>query len=238
MASNINLPVPENCEILVKEGAVVKKGAVLAERSEGKEKKIALFELLGVSAGKVSEYLKAAEGDRIERKQVIAAKKGFFSTTRVRNPVAGTLRVLGEEPGYVSIERDHREKLRAPAAGAVLRADKQGVIIEVRGTTLEGKDGSGNAEGELFVLPEDGGERIFRIDKKVRGKIVLSEKISGTDAAKIGALGGKAVVGEEVGEEVRLPFLIIESIDSAAQFKGREGEIWNEGERHFLFIET
>ena len=104
MSTIITLPISPSAKILVGVGERISSKTILAKFSQAHEAEtIHLAKLLSVGNSKISQYLKKKIGEKITAGEVIAQKKGFFSSTVVKSPISGKLVDLDLSKGTLNL---------------------------------------------------------------------------------------------------------------------------------------
>jgi len=210
--------LPEGATILVKEGDSVFKKDVLAVKEEEEFKEINL--------PRVS--LLVSPGERVEKDQVIARKKGFFGKEMVfKSPVPGIFSGVSKN-GLARIKiKEEKTEIYAPFSGEVKEIKDSFLLLKFKAAVLKGDWGSGPKEaGAIEMLGErDEDGELSDILPEHSGKIlVVGGRIFLGVAHKAEAMGVKGMIAGSAPREAwigDLPILV---------FADKEGlipkEIW------------
>lgn len=188
---NIKISVPADSAIKVKKGDKIKKGDVLAVGEDKGELKITdLAGLLKVKPHEVSKNLLKNVGSQIKDGEKLAYKKGVLglSTRVVLSGTTGRIELIDGNKGLVGIrEKGNEVKITTPIAGKVSDILDNYIEIEVGENAFVGKYGKGeNVEGELINFDTP--------DKIIQDKIVLIEKLSRLNLARMLGLGALGII--------------------------------------------
>jgi len=147
------LPIPG--EVVVKKGQRVEATDIVA-RTElpGNVQTVNVANILGVLPEDVEPTLLKREGESVGAGEIFAESKSFFGlfTSRVKSPCAGTIETASRVTGNVIIrEPPIPLAVNAYVSGTVVETlERQGVVVETRGSFIQGIFGiGGETHGKL-----------------------------------------------------------------------------------------
>jgi len=209
----ISISIPEGAKCLLKENQQVEFGAVFLEYKTEKVVRINVSHELGINPSKIFKYLKKFVGESIKKKEIIAIKKGLFSTRKLTSSFEGTIQEVDHNSGEISlIIRDGEEKVKkAFFIGKVKKIEDNELKLEV------------DKFDEYLLKPTDkdfGGEALYYekgktpIDATVKEKTIVSESINSFSQIKSEALGASGfVLIVKPPDKTDIPFVLIKNID-------------------------
>ena len=240
--------LPQAGEVVVRRGQRVSPVQVVARASQQRGFTIIpAAELLGVPAEEVVDYLLVEEGAAVQRQKPLLRKPGLLRQRRLTSPVNGILYqvrngrlILQQTPDLIEV--------RAMMHGLVTDfIANRGVMIEARGTLIEGAWGSGQeGVGALRTVVESAEEmlRSEHIDVDARGAILVAGCLDRRDVleeAEENSVRG-LVVGSapaalmEAMQRVRFPVVLTEGFgqqrmvgpifDLLQQSEGRDASLF------------
>lgn len=220
--------------LLVKTGDMFSQGDILAKTESSKGAKLNVAGLLKISPDSLPNHLVVNSSEKIKKDQLIAQKKGFFSSTTIKSPISGYIK-LSKDKGFVIIKPTQKdETLLSPCSGEVVKISSSSVIIKSDTKVISGVSGSGNITGELVKLKED--TDFFHIDDRLKAKIVLAHNLSSAIIAKMKALGVLGVIVDTQIGGVSMPFIEISSISQMEEFAGQKVQLFNKGKNNYILI--
>jgi hypothetical protein len=186
----VKIFLPENTFCLLKPGDHVEFDQPFLEKKEKKETEIFIAKELGIHPKKIFRFLKKFVGDVVEKDEVIAFKKSFFSEKKILSPFSGIIKEIDHNLGKLVICLDEKKK-------KIVSAYFQGEVIKVKEGFLEL---AVNKQQEYPVknLEKSFGGPVFYLMEKdvgslsnnvINKKIIIAEDITGLMQAKIEALG-------------------------------------------------
>src|SRR3989338_8486968 len=104
MKTTIKLPISSSSKILVNIGDNIGPDTTLAETEiAASEKTIQLAYLLHVNASHIAKYLKKNLGDSIKSGEILAEKKGLFSSSKINSPHDGKIKEIDLKKGTLTL---------------------------------------------------------------------------------------------------------------------------------------
>jgi hypothetical protein len=173
--------LPMKGQVLAQVGDTVQREQVVA-RTElpGNVRTMNVVNCLGISAEELPSFMLKSEGDQIQKGEVVAASRPlikWFKTT-VEAEIDGTVESISAVTGQVLLrEPPLPVEVLAYIDGTIVEiiAD-EGVIVETRGTFVQGIFGvGGEAYGPLHVISDAPGQDLSpeMIDAECNGRIVV-----------------------------------------------------------------
>lgn len=179
--------LPIKGEVLAAVGSHVEPDTVVAQaKLPGVLQTIKLADKLGVEPKEVKTFFKLAEGDPIEKGQLIAETKGFIfgiGKASVTSEYTGTVEAISDVTGSVLVrEPSIPIDVKAYIQGTIAEVmPEEGVVVEARGAMVQG----------IFGV---GGERtgIVRIACSGPSEVLDEACVKADDAGKI-LVGGSGI---------------------------------------------
>jgi hypothetical protein len=195
------LPLPG--DILVEMGQSVNSETIVA-RTElpGHVRSVNVASILGIQPEEIDQNMLKAEGETVEKDEVIASTKGIFGLfkSQCRSPVDGSIESISKITGQVIIrEPQIPVQIDAYVDGQVVDImQSEGVVVQTHGTFIQGIFGvGGEAIGQLDMVCENP-EDILTPDKlgdQMAGKVVVGGSMITADSVhKAVQLGIKGIV--------------------------------------------
>ena len=174
------LPLPGN--VLVKKGDIVKYDKVVAETElPGKVHPINIINKLGISPGRLNEYMLKKQGDSVEKDEPIAESKPWLKFMKVTcaSPIKGTVENISTITGQILLRGEPNPvQIKAHVNGKVIDTiENEGVIIETTATLIQGIFGiGGETTGELYAAAKNPDTVLTEpdINEIMRDKIVVA----------------------------------------------------------------
>jgi len=193
------LPLPG--DIMVETGQSVGAETVVA-RTElpGNVRSINIANILGVQPEEIDQNMLKKVGEAVEKDEIIASTKGIFGLfkSQCSAPVDGTIESISKITGQMIIrEPQIPVEIDAYVDGQIVDImQNEGVVVQTRGTFIQGIFGvGGEVVGEL-IMACDSPEDILtpdKIDSQMAGKVVVGGSLITADsvnhAAQIGVKG-------------------------------------------------
>ncbi len=193
--------LPLKGEVHVAIGDTVTPDQVIAwAERPGDIETVRVAESLDVDPDEAMAVLSVAEGDKLERGDLIARYSYFFGlfSSECLAPFAGTVEYVSPSTGHVGLRRPAtRIELNAYLPGTVVEVfPDEGVVIECRGAVVQGIFGvGGETSGQLAVVATSPDQVLSPEDVPphcagcvlVAGRYVTAEVIRA--AAECGAIG-------------------------------------------------
>jgi len=190
----LSIPFPGNGKIVVKEGDDVKIGLPYFELSENDTLKIEVSKMLQVQPGKIFHHIRKLVGEEVKKNDILAEKKGFFSTKKILSPNDGVIREINHNEGVIelSVSSKTNRLLSSFFQGKIKKIDKNELKIEVKS-----KD-----EYKVIDPPRffGGPVRYFKSadagmkSEDIEGTMIFALKIDEVFQAKAEALGASGFI--------------------------------------------
>ncbi len=197
MSNTFNLPIQATSKILVEVGDSITTKTLLAKSSPSPHETIHLAKLLGISNNKIARNLQKQIGEKVHAGDIIASKKGLFSSSIVRSPIDGKLAELDLARGLLSIsikEDDDNETLYSPVPGKVISISKSFIEIETDSLILKSEKAQGTeVKGNLlFIQKENVG--ILQNYGDIENSIVLCRDATEAILVKFSVIGVLGII--------------------------------------------
>ncbi len=207
------IQVPEGSHILIKIGDTIDFGIPLFEAPSKSDHLIPFAQKLGVEPSKIFRYLKKFVGEDVKKGDVLAVKKGLFSSIKIESDYDGKIKEIDHSQGNIMLTtKGKKNTVNSQATGEAIEIKDKKILIEIK----EGK------EYDLKKTNADfGGKVLYFKDpsmnlsgNEVSGKILVTESISSYNQSKMEALGVMGYVAlMKLPEETDLPFCQIKTIE-------------------------
>ncbi len=209
----INYQIPDNTECLVKEGDKIDFQTALFEKKYAKEETLNIAQILNINPQNIFRHLKKLVGEKVEKDEVIAIKKGLFTTKKLKSPYEGVIKEINHYQGILLIEvtSENKKQIFSPFKGTVEKVKANQLAIKLnKAVEFEIKKTQTDFGGKVFYLQEN---QDFTSDE-VENKIIIAEKIAQLTQVKLEALGAKAFVTiQSLPEKTELNHVLIKNIN-------------------------
>lgn len=149
----ISIPIFADGHCLLKENQLVDFSTPFLKKKSEEEVNMPVAKNLGVPSEKIFRYLKKFVGESIEKGEVIAINKTFFSTMKVISKYSGQIKEINHFDGSISIsvKSNVGNVINAYFKGKVNKIKKSEVLIEVdEGEQFSGKNINRDFGGKVF----------------------------------------------------------------------------------------
>jgi hypothetical protein len=208
----LNFDLPENYKVLVKEGATVEAGQILAKSEAHVEEFVTVPEHLDVPVKNVGKYIYVGPGDTIKAGDVIAEKKNFFGKVKaaIVSEINGTVLRFERDTGNLIVRNDDvadEGDIISPVEGTVELCNNKEIVIRTDHALTGTRVVSGTkSEGELFVLEESfsesgAGNVLFYLDSRAVGKIVLGDTFTRDILIKGVGIGTAGFLAKSISDD-------------------------------------
>lgn len=206
MVISFELPVKKN--LLIKPGQKVNLQTPLVKKSTVTEVKIILADKIGVSPEKIFSYIKKFVGEKVQKGELLAEKKGFFSIKKIYSDFDAIIKEVNHQEGYLLLETETVESdtLNSYFQGEVEEVDNGMIKLKVeKYKEFEIKESDSGFGGSCFYLHD-----LSKVEsltaEEVDGKIIVVESLNTYALAKLDALGSLGFVTvEKLPDEIDYP---------------------------------
>lgn len=212
----IDLPIPENSNVLVKKGDKINFDNYLFDSNFSEKIKINIADELKIKPEKIFHYLKKLVGEEVKKDDILAYKNNFLSSKKILSPTDGIIKEINHNQGILIIEKKSQEKSKIVSfvKGTVESIEKNFIKIKLnkaQSFSLKNKSDV-NFGGEIFLFNSS---LFFQIkNENIENKIIIAEKLSSFEQIKLEALGAKGFVTlESLTEKTNVPYLRLKNID-------------------------
>ena len=168
-------------KVLVNKNDVVSSDMVVAETAlPGKVHSINIINKLGISPGRINEYMLKKQGDTVKKNELLAESKPWLKFLRATcvSPIDGTVETISSITGQVLLrEKPKPVQVNAHIDGRVVDTiENEGVTIETTATYIQGIFGiGGEVTGELKIGVKNQSDSLSQneLDESFRDKIVV-----------------------------------------------------------------
>lgn len=230
MSNIINLPIPSSAKVTVAAGDSITNKTTIAKIGESRViETIHLAKLLGVSNNQISKYIRKTIGEKIAAGDILAEKKGLFSSSVVRSPLNGKIAEMDLSQGILSLvkySKEEREDLVSPVAGKVIGVGKSAIEIETENHLFKGVKGEGKSvigDMRYIDVPEVG---ILDFHDNIENSIVMCGSAGEATLIKFSVLGVLGVILQKTGANMVLPWMQVDDhvFGKLSHFAGKK--IW------------
>ncbi len=220
----IEIKIPSHSDLLIKEGESVNLSSPLFKKTKKSLKTISLAKVLHIKPKKIFKHLTHFVGDEVKKGEVIAIKKGFFSTQKIRAEEDGVIKEINHETGEIVLEREEgKEKtvVYSPVKGKVINIQKNKVIIALNGAHIFPLKKAGKDIGGKIVVKEEipYGEDL----SELQGNILVTPSLTQyliTKLDTIGARGAITLEAEGGDDDTNVEINIIKKRDDFKKILG------------------
>lgn len=210
----ISIPIPEGTKCLLKIGTAVDLGQDFLEIENKVSVTIPLAKKFNIPAKDIFKHIKKFVGEPLTKGEILAVKKGFFTTTKILSEYEGTIKEIDHHEGHLVIETSTGEKNKLPAyfKGEIESINKSELKIKVKtGKEYPLKKTSGNFGGKAIYIEDSG---VNSITADCNTAIGIAESFTSYSQSKTEALGIDGYISlNTLPEETRLPHAQIKQIN-------------------------
>ena len=241
MKTTIKLPISSSSKILVNIGDNIGPDTTLAETEiAASEKTIQLAYLLHVNASHIAKYLKKNLGDSIKSGEILAEKKGLFSSSKINSPHDGKIKEIDLKKGTLTLfsysASSDITKTTVPFSGRVTGIGKGYVEIEINGRFFRAIKGEGkNVSGKLVHLSSDK-VGILEVDKDVDDSILMARSFTEEAVVKLEVLGSNGFILQKKTGDMTLPWVQVDEETFTALAGYTNKKVWLRPEERQIVI--
>ncbi len=191
----IKITFPQDVRCLFKNGDKVEFGQPFLEKKEKKQAEIFIAKELGIQPKKIFRYLKKFVGDSVNKDEIIALKRDFFSEKKILCPFNGIIKEVDHDLGKIILTIDEKDK-------KIISAYFQGEVVKVKDGLLELSVDKANEYsikkseisfgGQIFYLTEK--DIVQLSNNMINKKLIVTENLSSLTQSKIEALGSIGLI--------------------------------------------
>lgn len=210
----IPIAYPSSFKCLLKNGQEVDFNTPYLEKDISVDIAIPVAKKLGVNPAHIFRYLKKYVGEKIDKGEILALKKGLFTTLKVVSENEGIIKEIDHQHGMVLIStiNEKTTTINAFFKGEVVAVKNGKIILKVKkGEKFLIKTSTDNFGGELFYLKD---RYLPFSGDQLSEKIVLAESVNDYLQSKIEALGATGfILLTQLPQPSNLHFARIKNID-------------------------
>jgi hypothetical protein len=184
-----SIDLPKNAKIAVKKDQNIDFKTLLAKIKFEQEVQVNLSKILNISPKKIFMSLKRMVGENTQQGEILAEKKTFFEKKQYRSEISGTIKEIDHFTGNVTIAIRSKddENIHSFLKGTVTASGSGNIKVELpKGQKFEAEEISENFGGEAIHLTDKSAQTVD--EKQVINKVVIFDKISSYNQAKLEAL--------------------------------------------------
>ena len=209
----IKITFPQDIRCLFKNGDKIEFGQPFLEKKEKNQAEIYIAKELGIQPKKIFRYLKKFVGDTVNKDEIIALKKDFFSERKILCPFNGIIKEIDHDLGKIIFTVDEKDK-------KIISAYFQGEVVKVKDGLLELSVNKANEYsikkteigfgGQIFYLTE---KDVIQLSvNMINKKIIVAENVSSLTQTKIEALGSIGlVISVQPQDQPSIPFAVLKN---------------------------
>lgn len=209
----ISIAIPEHAKCLLKNGSNVDIGTPFLEFSTQSLVNIPLAKKLKIHPASIFKYIKKFVGEPLKKGEVLALKKGFFSSTKILSEYDGIIKEIDHDDGQLLIEIENNEKKKTLAyfKGEVEEINKYELQLKVKtGKEYLTKKTTGNFGGQTMYLKDSDDKTITA---ECNNSICVVESPTSYTQSKTEALGINGFITlNSLPEETNLPNALFKQI--------------------------
>lgn len=184
----MSIPIYSFDRCLLKEDQSVDFDTPFLEKKVEEEIKISVAQRLGVPSQKIFLYLKKFVGESIEKGDIIALRKGFFSNKKIYSKYSGLIKEINHFDGSITILSRTKidNTIKAFFKGKVNKINKKEAIIEIeKGEQFQAKNVNQNFGGQTFYSDIN----TSFLSENLLGSVVVCDNMITYQKTKAEALG-------------------------------------------------
>ena len=190
---NLTIVLPDEEKCLLKNNQKVDFDTPFVEVKKELNKEIMLADKLKIPPHKIFNFLKKFVGDKVNKDEVIAFKKGLFSDNKYVSEYQGIITEVDHEKGKITLKiQDSKDIVKnCFFKGEVKEIKKNTILLEIKN----------KEEFSLTKAPVlTGGELIYldqitnETSNELERKIIVIESITEINLSKVEVLGAKGIV--------------------------------------------
>lgn len=226
----LNIPIPSETDILIKEGDTVDFQTPLYKGHIKKDVQIPLAHILKINSKKIFTVLKKFVGEEVKKGDTVAFHAGAFTRRSYISEHNGIIREVNHTEGYLIIEsvtdqsRDKTAWFKGEIA-KIIRSE-QGSIkaleLKVEDTKkIDAREISANFGGKVVYVDQAKLQTVT--EEEVLGAVVVADTLQAFELTKMEALGAVGIiVAHPTREKPNLPYAILEKPDGIGTFTSSE----------------
>lgn len=193
---HLHITIPQGAECLIKSGEEVEFDTPFIKINQSVELAIPVASRLGITPDKIFHHLKKFVGEKIEKGELLATKKGMLTTAKVTSDYEGIIKEVDHVHGNIIIKTNTEEKnvINSHFKGHIVEIEKDVIKLKVhKGEEFSLKKASQSFGGEVHYLKDDALNSTITASD-IENKVIVAESINSYVESKYEALGGKAFV--------------------------------------------
>jgi len=196
MVISIALSLETKC--LVNTGQKVDFTTLLFEKKNPIDVEVDIAKDLNIAAKNIFRYLKKFVGDKIEKEEILAQNKTFFSFKRLLSPISGVIKEVDHQTGKVILEGFDNKKINNVYCffkGEIVEIKDNEVKVKVnQGRELALKSSNFDFGGSCYYQKLSTFAQASMSTEEIEKKVYVCNSLSSYVKAKIEALGASGIV--------------------------------------------
>ncbi|MBI2028003.1 MAG: hypothetical protein HYT07_00195 [Candidatus Levybacteria bacterium] len=186
----IKVSLPQNIEVLIKNGQAVDFGTPLYKKSVKKTAKIPLAKKLEIKPEKIFFFLKKVVGEEVHKGEVLAVKKSLFGQKKFYSEYDGVLKEINHEDGslVISTESADTKSVMCFFKGGVKEVAEDHLKLDLKDAKeFALSESSGDFGGANYFFKEDDINKLEA--EKIQSKILIVRKIESFNQVRLEVMG-------------------------------------------------
>lgn len=209
----ILIPIPEHSKCSLKNGQNIDIGDPYIEFFTQSLIDIPLAKKLKIPPASIFKYIKKFVGESLKKSEVLAIKKGFFSSTKILSEYDGIIKEIDHNNGQLIIEVEGSDKKKVPSyfKGEIISISKNEIQLKVKsGKEYDLKNSVGDFGGKTMYLTNSD---VNSITAECSTSICIAESLTSYIQSKTEALGVDGFVTlNSLPEKTNLPAALFKQI--------------------------
>lgn len=234
MKTSLRFPVQQGTRILVELGEKVKKNQEIATFTSQKREELEVARVLKVVPNKIIDFLKKVRG-KVNQGEVIAEKKGLLSKKEIKSPFDGEIEEIDLKKGTLTLlVGSGKQDILSPVDGKIVKIEGE-IEIAFSGEVFLAREGKGKGEGPIRSFLSAELIRLYDLDSRISGALVLIRKLPATIITKVKVLEAAGIVTSQEDQIANssLPYLLFseKNLEKIGGYDGNYGILNGEEKR-------
>ncbi len=214
----LNIPIPSETDVLIKEGDTVDFQTPLYKGRVKRDVKVPLAHMLNINSKKIFTVLKKFVGEDVKKGDVVAFHAGVFTRKSYISEHNGVIREVNHTEGYLVIESetDQSRDKSAWFKGEIAKITKDekgkvnGIDLKVEDTKkIDARKISADFGGKITYLNQEKLQLVS--EDEVNGCVIVIESLQSYELAKLETLGASGIIFVKQPKDIpAVPYAILE----------------------------
>lgn len=241
MKVTVHFPISKNTKVLVDDGDKIDSNTPLAEEPLAlREETILVAKILRVNPSAIYKYLKKQVGQEINKGEILAEKRGFFSSCVIKSPISAKLGQIDLKKGTLTLLKNSPsrvKKITCPIPGKVKSINRSYIEVEIDGELYEVYRGEGkDVFGRLYYFS---GETLGVLDISFATDncIIACQSVAEEGLVKLEVLGAAGLILRKAPKETEISWVQVseEVLKKLSLFASKN--IWLRPEEKQIIVE-